>query len=264
MKIYITTLGRVRAQKTLMNLPETLRREVVLVVQEHEYVAHRDKWIGQVAEVRALSPDIRTLGPTRRAVHGWREDSKIVLLDDDLDFYVRAAPRDWHLLTPSASQVLDMFGEINSSLDRYAHVGVGGREGHNRVEEDTAECTRYMRVLGYRTDVAPEVEHGRVDGMSDFDVNMQLLRLGYPSLVLYFWGQGQSGTQTPGGCAINRTHDTHNSEIAKMLAWHGEHVRARQKVNKTGGEFGTRQELTLYWKRAFEEGVRKHGRRVLP
>src|SRR5690606_5825739 len=137
-------------------------------------------------------------------------------------------------------------------VDRgYAHAGISAREGNNRVPESEVESTRYMRVLAYDT-TRTEAEHGRIDGMSDFDVNMQLLRHGLPSLVLFRYAQGQKGTQAPGGCALNRTHETHDREIDQMIAWHGDLVKERLKQNKTGGDFGTRRELTLYWQKAIK------------
>lgn len=257
MKIYITTLGRLHAQITLQNLPRNLRQEVVLVVQEHEWALHKKEYGGHVAEVRALPADVRTLGPTRRTVVGWAEDSKIVLLDDDLNFYQRRHADDWHLRSIDGQpEVEDMFRWVETTLDHYAHVGVSGREGNNRVQQLAAESTRYMRLLAYRLPAATAAIHGRVDGMSDFDVNLQLLRSGLPSAVSYYWAQGQRGTQTPGGCALSRTHASHEAEIDKMVGWHGEFVSKRLKVNKTGGDFGTRTELTIYWKKALEAGIR--------
>ena len=264
MRIYITTLGRLRDQKTLMNLPPALRLSVVLVVQDHEYRAHADRYGSLVREVRALPPEVRTLGPTRRAVHGWAEDRKICMLDDDLDFYVRVNPADWHLTTPDEDTLEGMFQEVAQKLDDYAHVGVSGREGNNRVPHYGVVNTRYMRLLSYRTD-APfhpaDVVHGRIDGMSDFDVNLQMLRRGRASYVFYRYAQGQSGTQTPGGCALNRTLATHEAEVDFMVREHAPHVRKRLKQNKGGGEFGTRPEVTIMWKDAYEEGATRHGQR---
>lgn len=255
MQIYITTLGRVGAQKTLHNLPEDVQRETILVVQDHEYTKHQQLYRDVVKEVRALPPEVRTLGPTRRMVFEWREDRKILLLDDDLDFYWRRIENDWHLTTPNAPAMWKMLTEIDSKLDVYSHVGVSGREGNNRVSAYGVECTRYMRLLGYRTDWPRGVaQHGRIDGMSDFDVNLQLLRAGYPSYVFFRWAQGQSGTQTPGGCSLDRTLEKHEAEVDFMVREHAPFVKKRLKQNKTGGTFGTRPEVTIYWQRAYESG----------
>lgn len=256
----ITTLGRVGDQKTLANLPDSIRSRTLLIVQDHELGAHAARWDGHCGGVLSLPPEIRTLGPTRRwlfeQARGAGRDA-VIMLDDDLDFYIRRDPDDWHLSTPDASEMEQMFREVEQKLSEgYMHVGVSGREGNNRIDDYGVECTRYMRLLAYRTDMPENIQHGRIDGMSDFDVNLQLLRAGCPSYVFFRYAQGQRGTQTPGGCAINRTHETHEREVDFMVERHAPHVKKRMKKNKGGGEFGTRPEVTVYWKKAYEESRR--------
>lgn len=260
MNIFITTLGRLNDQKTLRNLSPNLRKKTMLVVQEHEYEAHLSKYGSQV-RVMCLHPEINNLGPTRRFMHEYAQTHNLgsyILLDDDLDFYVRLDPDDWHLTTPDHKNMDRIFAEVQQKLDEgYMHVGVSGREGNNRIAEYGVETTRYMRLLGYRTDTPAGVEFGRIDGMSDFDVNVQLLRAGCASYVFFRYAQGQSGTQTPGGCELTRTHETHEREVDFMVAQHAPHVKKRMKKNKGGGAFGTRPEVTIYWKKALAEGESK-------
>lgn len=254
--ILITTLGRVNNQVTLANLSQSpyLAPHVALVVQHHEAAIHREKHPD--ATIYVLPKGINNLGPTRNYILNntglfGSKDGKVILLDDDLDFYWRPDPDDWHLHTPGPRELEQMFEEIEAALDDYAHVGVSGREGNNRILYYATESTRYMRVLAYNTQLIPEdIPIGRIHGMSDFDLNLCLLRAGLPSKVFYRWAQGHKSTQTPGGCSITRNHQTHSDEIDQMLVWHDGFVRARIKENKTGGEFGKRRELTIYWKKA--------------
>jgi len=249
MRLFITTLGRVGDQITLRNIrraAELAGYPLALVVQKHEWEAYRQAYPDVNIEV--LPEEIRNLRATRQFMFDTFGDEKMVLLDDDMDFYIREDPADWHLTTPSNRQLADMLQEVDEALDTYHHVGISGREGNNRVPEYSVESTRFMRFLAYArvpVDVRP-----RVDGMSDFDVNLQLLRRGLPSLVFYRYAQGHKGTQTPGGCSLTRSHATHEAECARMQELHPGLVSPRQKTNKTGGEFGTRTELTIYWKRA--------------
>lgn len=259
MRLFITTLGRVESQRTLKNLSPTLRERTSLVVQEHEFSQYSARWQDSVRSVIGLPPEIRTLGPTRRMMHEMARRDGLpyyCLLDDDLDFYIRRDPTDWRLSTPTDEELEGMFDQVEVKLQQgYMHVGVSGREGNNRVMDYGVECTRYMRLLAYRTDMPDECIAGRVDGMSDFDLNLQLLRRGLPSYVFYRYAQGQPGTQSPGGCSLNRNLESHEREIDKMVAWHAPHVRKRWKENKTGGEFGSRPEVTISWKRAYQEGL---------
>lgn len=253
--IYITTLGRINNQKTWDNLrvSPSIVQCVTTVVQAHELEAFKKARPAQ--RVMALPAHIDNLGATRQWLidRGRAENRKIVLLDDDLDFYVRRDPSDWRLTTPLQEMLESMFDEISHALDTHVHVGVSGREGNNRVMDYAVENTRFMRLLAYRPAAWPEgIRADRVDGMSDFDTNLQLLRKGYASKVFYRYAQGQPGTQTPGGCALTRTLATHEAEVNKMCEMHPEFVRKRMKTNKGGGEFGTRPELTIYWKKAFD------------
>lgn len=255
MKVYITTLGRSNNQITLKCLNEgKFSWPVTLVVQDHEYDLHRKLFPD--TEVLSLPLLIKTLGPTRRYLIGKAraKKEKVILLDDDLLFYWRPDPNDWHLRYPPPGVIDKIFEEVDEMLDSYAHVSVSPREGNNRIPDYWVQNIRYMRFLGYNTALFPrDVESGRVCGMSDFDLALQLLRRGCRSNVCFRYAQDQKGgTQAPGGCSLNRTHDTHNAEIDRMLEWHKGFVKEREKKNKTGGAFGTRRELTIYWQKAFE------------
>jgi hypothetical protein len=256
MRLLITTLGRLENQVTLENLTKGgLRDLVTLVVQDQEYAGHKARYAD--VQIMRLPTTIRTLGPTRRYLCTQLKQ-KIVLLDDDLHFYCRNDPDDWHLKYSTPEQLRLMFEEVEDKLEDYAHVSVSAREGNNTVSEYWRENGRYMRLLGYNPKLFPSgLQIGRVDGMSDFDLNLQLLRRGAKSIVCYRHAQGHPGTQTPGGCSLNRTKATHEEEIRRMLEWHCGFVKLRLKKNKGGGEFGTRQELTIYWKKAYESCQKK-------
>lgn len=208
-------------------------------------------------DVLVLPSHIENLGATRRwalEFNRYLGADNYCLLDDDVHFYIRENPEDWHLTTPTPEQLNQMFDEVEQKLrDGFMHVGVSGREGNNRVAEYGMESTRYMRMLCYRTDMPDGVDPGRIDGMSDFDLNLQLLRRGHPSYVFFRYAQGQRATQSPGGCSINRTHETHEREVDWMVENHGPFVTKRFKENKSGGEFGKRAEVTVYWKQAIKK-----------
>ena len=250
----ITTLGRCEDQRTLTNLPESIRERLMLVVQDHEYEKHHKMWASHVRAVVSLPPEIRTLGPTRRWLYETARDvgfGAVVMMDDDLDFYVRVDPSDWRLTSPHPDTIADMFAEVEQKLaEGYAHIGISGREGNNRQKDYGCECTRYMRVLAYRTDHPRTVVHGRIDGMSDFDVNLQLLKHGLPSYVFFRYAQGQPGTQTAGGISSDRSMEKHEREVDFMVREHAPYVKKVMKKNKGGGDFGTRPEVVVQWKMA--------------
>lgn len=261
--LYVTTHGRVLNQRTLKMLPENIRKQIVLVTQDRTWAEHWLEYQGIVKEVRALPEHVRGLGATRKEVVGWKEEPKIVLMDDDLEFYWRPNPDDWRLRGPGPAEFEQLFAEVEAGLDTYCHVALSGREGNNNYPDYAVESVRYMRFLAYRSDIVDCVEHGRLSGMSDFDVNLQLLKKGYPSLVFYRWAQGHEATQAAGGMDHERTHRKHEWEARQLRYWHSPYVDLVQKRNKTGGEFGTRTEVRVKWKQALQEGIDVYGRNYL-
>jgi len=247
---YITTLNRVNAQVTLRQVPWA-----ALVVQEHEFAAYSEAY--PTTTIIPLPPEIRTLGPTRK----WclanlpNAEGKLILLDDDLSISVRRDPTDYHLKVATVDEVVECFEAVEDLLDRYAHVSVSGREGQNRMSPEESLPLfngRYMRFLAYNVKLFPDRDMcGRVDGMSDFDLNLQLLRAGCESAMVTRWAQGHKGTQTPGGCAEQRTLEKHAAEVDFMVESHAPFVKAVYKNDKTGGEFGKRKEVFIQWKKAF-------------
>jgi hypothetical protein len=253
MQIFIPTLGRVDDQKTLANLPPNLRADTVLVVQEHEADDHA---LIDCAGIIALPPEVKTITPTRMYIRDWcvkQHIGKAIMLDDDLEFYVRKSKNDWHLRVPKETEITALFLWIESLLDDYAHVGVSGREGNNYMTDRITHNCRYMRLLGYRVkDWVDCTYHTEI--MEDFDINLQLLLKGLPSVVIYHYAQGQKQTNSPGGCSTWRTHELHERNANLLAGLYPDVVKTRQKKNKTGGEFGTRTEVIIQWKKAFKIG----------
>lgn len=252
--VYITTLGRVNDQVTLRQVPWA-----TLVVQTHEEQIHREAFPD--TKLLVLPPHIKTISTTREYLMDviaptTREDGIIFCLDDDLGISIRRDPNDYHLKVATQEEVKDMFAEMLIHLQDNAHVAVSGREGQNRLSPDDSAPVfngRYMRLVGFNTKLFPaDIGLSRVNGYSDFDINLQLLRAGRKSTILTRWAQGHRGTQTPGGISEQRTHESHEAEGRLMCEMHEGFVKGYFKENKTGGEFGKRFELRVQWKKAFE------------
>lgn len=186
-------------------------------------------------------------------------EDKFAMVDDDVRFVRRASATATGLVKCSLHDVDLMWDYVELCLNTHAHVGVSARQGNNNMGvgpwyELKEENTRTLRVLCYRTKDFLKAKHGRVPVMEDFDVNLQLLRMGLSNVNLGWWSQDQKMTNAPGGCSTYRSHDLHEKAAHTLAELHDPYVKLRQKVNKTGGEFGTRTEVTIYWKKAFGRG----------
>lgn len=182
-------------------------------------------------------------------------ESSFIMMDDDIRFYIRKSATDVHLRDQNPKELSSMVSALHGYLvsGKYGACGVSPREGNNRLDfVKVVENTRLIRVLGFDTEEFLKCKHGRVAVMEDFDILLQLLRRGLPNVMTVNYAQGQMQTQSAGGCSDYRTHELHEESAKRLAEIHAPFVTLRQKVNKSGGAFGTRTEVTIYWKRAYE------------
>lgn len=269
MKIYIPSASRSSAENILngpvADFTASTRAQTVYVVPTDQLDAYHAtlEQTGLLADGVSVKPS-PALGIA--ATRHWigvncaeGGGDKFAMCDDDVRFVRRASKDATGLIKCVPADVDQMWAYVQSSLDGYAHVGVSARQGNNNMgvgawHEVVEENTRTLRVLCYRTKDFLKAQHGRVAVMEDFDVNLQLLRMGLPNLNIGWWSQDQKMTNAPGGCSTYRSHQLHEQSAHKLAELHAPYVKLRQKVNKTGGEFGTRTEVTIYWKKAFGRG----------
>ena len=270
MLIYIPSMGRFRdyeiaAGPTTDMSPEALCRTRYVVPGDEVLLYRHSLDACGMQGVGVLACPDRGIAKTRLAIgeHASREGAvSFAMLDDDIGFLVRKEENSWQLRGAEKEDVDQMFAAVRYWLARgYAHVGVSAREGNNRVGPGghglKNDCTRTIRFLAYNTDAFLGVEHGRVEVMEDFDVNLQLLRQGKPNTCLHFWAQGQKMTNAPGGCSIYRSHEVQSRSAERLAQLHPKYVKLRQKQNKTDADgFGTRTEVTIMWKQCYEENKR--------
>lgn len=252
-----------------LRLPDELRARAYYVVPHGQGYEYRDLLARMVAtgglgdnmNVVETPEGLRGIGPTRHWIGQHAQEQghdKFVMMDDDIDFLVRKSPEDWRLTAQTEKDARYMFQAIERYLDRYASVGISSREGNNRAgvggpdaPNMVSVATRVMRMFGCRTADWLEMEHGRVEVMEDFDLQLQLLRAGRGNCCLFYYANGQKMTSMAGGCSTYRTHALHEASAARLAELHPGLVRLRDKVNKTDREgFGTRKEVTISWKKA--------------
>lgn len=271
MGIYVPSMDR--SQNIGHGVPRfaspSLRSKLVYVVPE----AQRDDYVIAIADAERNYPGMKGaqvigcpekgIAKTRHWIGhyaNWKGQDKFLMLDDDAWFFKRAAPDATNLVKCEGDDTDVMIQDVQTMLNTYAHVGISAREGNNRLPlagDQTMTCvenTRTLRCLAYQTLLFLACQHGRVEVMEDFDVNLQLLEQGYKNANLCYWSQDQRQTNAPGGCSSYRSHEVQDRSARRLVELHPGIVALRQKQNKSGGEFGTRTEVTIYWKKAFQQG----------
>lgn len=251
MDVIIHTLGRAKRslQHTLRALTED-EIKPILVVQQHEVSEYSWYW----GTVHALPPYIARLAETRDyIIHDMPGDDHVVFMDDDLDFAVRREDDRGKFRKPATADLAIMLGVMDKTLERHPMVGIGSREGGNRVTESRLYNTRIMRVLGFRRSYLKEkaLFFRPLTVMEDFHINLQILRSGADTCVLNNWVSNQrGGSDAPGGCSTYRTKEVQTESARKLAALHPGFVRVVEKTTKGAWGGGTRTDVVVSWKRA--------------
>ncbi len=204
----------------------------------------------------------------RRAISEGHD--RVVMMDDDLHVIVRGKIPEgepgWdYKLRPveTAAEFQELMSWFDETLLSRAHAAVSMREGNNRIPGLGAvdEANRGIRMVGYS--LVPFREglvrfRPEVEGREDLDMTLQLLRLGWPNVVTYRWAQGQRSAGADGGLSGSRTVDDQDRTARRLAELHPGLVKLRTKSNVSGAMAGERTEVTIFWKRALEEG--RHNR----
>lgn len=258
MQIYIPTRGRVGLQRTWDALPAAIQSKAHLVCLPEEAHKHGHN------RVACLPKGTKGISGSRQwVIENCNQNEPVIMLDDDLEFYVAGPARpnvstDRSLYTPSAFSVMEMFKTLHEcvSVGGFAHASVSPREGWNRYPEPWVQNCRYMRVLAYNPKVLNKegIRFDGVDLMEDFHVNLSLLKKGHASCILTNWAQGQKGSGTEGGCTAIRTPEKQTKAANRLAKLHSPFVKVVQKPSKWGGN-EERTDVTVYWKKAYESSI---------
>lgn len=252
MRIYIPTYGRSQNQQTLKAL-RAADIHPVLVVQAREahlYDAYRDGRTG----VLVLPVEIQTIAPTRQYILEHAGHSHFCMIDDDLEFFHRREDDQEKLRPITPEELRGAFEQMDLELFTHPHVGFAAREGANRNTTVHVDNTRIMRVLGYDGSVllGYGVNFNRLEVMEDFDVALQLLRAGLPNRVLNLYAHNQGSSGADGGCSSFRTPELHARAARTLAGLHHPFVTVVEKTTKGAWGGGTRTDVRIQWKKAYE------------
>jgi len=93
---------------------------------------------------------------------------------------------------------------------------------------------------------------GRLRVMEDFDLTIQLLRMGKPNAVIYQYCWNQSGSNADGGCSQYRTLEMQAQAAHQLAKLHSGFVKVTEKQSKNWKGMVTRTDVIVYWKKAYE------------
>ena len=259
--IYIPSHKRAGVPITLSNFTPYLLERSTLVVQHSEAKAYQPVSEKFGVPLLVLPKAIQRLSPTLAHLVENTPYEKFFFCDDDLSFAYRehSCLGDSTLTKCNGSPVLDtMYDTLSETLEEYAHVAISSRAGNNHVESDPEGTWKYVgratRFVGYRTEEAQWISHDRVEIRADFDRTLQLLRMGFPNAIWYDYCHDDPGSNTAGGCSQYRDHEMLDKEAHKLKSFHPGFVNVVERTTKGSWGGGTRTDVNIQWKKAYEKG----------
>lgn len=254
MKIYIPTIGRRNDQKTAETLTEA-RVDFKLVIPEGE---------SQFVDYECLHCPEKGIRATRQWILE-RVKGKLVMMDDDLDFFTRDLDGNTFHRAKN-SEIRAMLLKIEGLLDTYSHGGIQGKFMSQRQPRDVKFNSKYLQVLCYNKNLFPiPPPRFELEVAENEEMNLKLLTRGCPNFVLTEWTIDNK-PYAPGGCNVWRTNELEFRETVKLSKLFPDLVRVVQTdPDKIKADWKKAPKLNLHtrinWKKAIEQGLKDYPRR---
>ena len=256
-KIAIPSRGRAGDVVTLQSLPLALWKNVVLFVPVEEqelYSKRHHAFMEAGGTIASVSGYAQKISEKRERMAQYLDGDYFWMMDDDLKFFRRAGEYDTRLIAlDGKEEYLDMFETVERYVDqepaRFCAIGISMRQGNNNLEWPGAYNTRLIRCGLFHRASFLAAEHNRLRFMGDFDVMIQMLKMGRDNYVTAQWAQDHRATNAKGGCETSRDEAAMEESANGLFLLHPDCVVTKKKQNK-GGKLAERTDVTIYWKKA--------------
>lgn len=252
MKIYVPSKDRAHRLEVFRQLPPDRATLVVSADQADAYSKAQPS-----AEILVQPDDVKGIA----AVRNWllRLGGKMLMIDDDLRFFSREKlgmmELNRTLRISTRSDIEAMLDALSAALDTHAHASISPRQFNNALADEPRHYGRYFRFCGFNTALMPHIVQSNVDIVEDLEIAVQLYKLGLPAVLFSVWAHDDiKGTNSSGGCSSYRTHEMQAAAVRKMAEIHAPFVTVVEKKAKSGGDFGTRLDPKINWKKLYEFG----------
>lgn len=249
--IFIPTRGRLQ-QSTWDNLGPHLQQFTTLVCPEEEVAIHEG--LGRKAIPRPNVP----LSGVRQWICETAKNPIVIMLDDDLAFFVRKDPAAYNLKPANEEETIDLFDRLycKLSMEGYAHAALSPRQMNNQHFPDTEKyITRMNAVQVVNRDVLARegIRYDDVEYMEDYHITLSLFEKGYPNVQLTdcAWDQTR-GSGASGGLSTVRTPERQAAAANRLHELHPDTVKVVTKTPKGGWKgLEERLDVRVQWKKAY-------------
>ena len=280
--IVTVTRGRIDDQYMLDHMEPTCRGLITICCHPGERKAHLKRWGSEVAGVVEYGKNCTNIGEVRNWVmeYGRRLGVKYVIqLDDDVYFGAHTDGYSFGLgyklltIRPNFSDreqqniYVEMFGRMLSGLRRgYGMVGLSARQGNNNATEEERPHTRLRGVYGVSVEkyFAGKERFSDMSNKEDFYMQLTFLTRGIDTLCINTFTFDTTVQNKAGGCSTYRNLDVINRGSELLKEHFPDFVKLVQKKNDNWTNLGgadSRTEVLVSWKKAYEYGVQKYGKK---
>jgi hypothetical protein len=189
----------------------------------------------------------------------------VAMLDDDLSFCHRPviAKPDMPYINKDPYEMHHMIETLTTWLENgFVHVGLVARQANRKTDVKWQQPGRLMNAYAYNADKINDLigrgrlELGRVPVMEDFDLTLQLLRLGYVNRISCRFGWTTT-SNLKGGCSGYRTEKVQRLAAERLAELHGPFVQTVSRKAKTWKQgFTERIDVRVQWKKAYQSSLR--------
>jgi hypothetical protein len=259
LRIFIPTYRRAGKVRTLKFLPESALDNTRLVVRQDDYEIY--KKMHPSLHILVLPPEVNNLSQTRNFIISTCKTRYCMMLDDDLEFKFRPDLDKWNLKPMPASMFNEMAELMVARMfhERIAHCAVSPVEGHSHYMALWNYLQRYMRAYIFDLRVVNQFRYkDEVNGCEDFDMALQLITAGHPSLVCYMFAQTHESSNAKGGLSDYRDIAYHNRAMEQLKARWPKYIRLVPKKTKKSWNGLPRLDVRVAWKQAFQDNSPKY------
>lgn len=184
----------------------------------------------------------------------------ILMLDDDLKFYIRPDVEKPPLIYATKKQVGVLLNRMarEAMKKNYFACGLSLRQGNNHQLTSTCENMRMCNAYALNTTVInkEKIRFNEMVVMEDFYVTLGMLTRGYKNKMIFDHCQGQAISNAEGGCSTYRTAAVQKEAAHKLKDHFPDFVTVVTKKSLWKDMEG-RTDVRVQWKKAYNLGLSK-------
>jgi hypothetical protein len=258
--IYIPSMGRASRQFTVEKLAECTPYQIYVVVPKNE-VREYALALQRYDQVDVMGCPRSGIGGTRQWILENTNYQRVLMFDDDMYFYHRKRPMDWHLATNSPQDNRKMLKKLAGYLkEGYVHAGMATRTEASFYLCESRVATRVNNVHAFSVPRLLKIMNmtginfETLPVMEDFAVTLSLLTGGVPNKILLDYVWNQPGSNSGGGCSSYRTPEVQTraaNELHRLFPDFVKVVTKKVRGVTSWNGMKERTDVQIQWKKAY-------------